>query len=125
MRKKTVKFVADTIFWYVLYFLPVISYLLFMFIHPSGTGGIEPLSFMTFLSDTGFTIITDNVIYQALFDIFGTGGMLPFFDSPVIFTCLTWFVAVFIAHLFVDFVLFIPRLAHKWLNAFTQGDVKN
>lgn len=122
MRKKTIKCMADTIFWYVLYFMPVISYLLFMFIHPSGSGSITPLNFMTFLGDTGFTVITDNVIYQALYEIFGTGGILPFFDSPVIFACMTWYVAVFILHLFVDFCLFIPRLAHKWLDAFTKAD---
>lgn len=119
MRKKTVNHLADTIFWYAIYFLPVISYLIYL----CGVGGnYNYILFTDFINFSGFGVLSDSVIYTALYDIFGVGGLMPFFDTPVIFICMTWFVSTFLIHLFVDFVLFIPRLAHKWLNYFTKGD---
>lgn len=71
----------------------------------------------------GFKPITDNVVGNALTDLFDKGGFLGFFDnSYMIVTLLVWFVVVELAHLFIDIVLFIPRLAHKWMNCFTQTD---
>lgn len=59
----------------------------------------------------------DNPVYTALVAIFGQDGVLPVFSegSLSILAFFTWFVNVYIAHLLVDFILFIPRLAHKWL----------
>ncbi len=113
MRKRTVKTMANTIFWYVLYFMPVISYLLYLFIHPGSTATVMAVDFMEFINACGFGALTDNVIYTSLYDVFGTGGLMPFFDSPVIFTIMTWFVGVFFIHLFVDFLLLLPRLLQK------------
>lgn len=125
MRKKTINHLADTIFWYLLYFLPVIAYIVYL-----ATCGkfdnstIQNLSFNTFLDSTGLaTLITDNLIYTTLIDLFAVGGVLGFVEatSPI-FIILTWFVNVFIMHLAVDFLLFIPRLCHKYMKKFTQGD---
>lgn len=122
MRKRTIKTMADTIFWYVLYFMPVIGYLLFMFIHPSGSGTVNPISFMDYLSASGFTVVQDNILYTSLMDIFGSNGLLPFFNSPVIVSCMTWYVAVSLIHIFIDFILLLPRILHIFFDKCTRGD---
>ena len=120
MRKKTVNHLADTIFWYVLYFLPVIAYLLFLIAEPST--GINNVNFLTFIDNCGFGFVQDNIIVNGLRGIFGVNGTLPFFTTDLPFVIFTWYVGVTIAHLFVDFMIFIPKLAHKWLNKFTRSE---
>lgn len=124
MRKRTVKCIADTCFWYVLYFLPVIAYGLFLFIHPSNAegGAISPINFEQFLTDVGFTIATDNVIYTVIQDLFYTGGVLPFFNTTAPVIILSWYVGMVLLHLCIDFVLFIPKLAQRWLCSLYGGE---
>lgn len=115
MRKKTIKRLADTIFWYGLYFLPIII-LILMSIH-------NPITSVSSVIDTlGLSILNDSVIYSTLNDIVGVGGILPLFNSPDILIFFTYYICVYILHLLVDIVIFIPKIAHKWLNTFTQGD---
>lgn len=121
MRKKTVNHLADTIFWYVLYFMPVICYLLYLFAEPA-TGTVSAISFTSFIENIGFGFVSDNIIITSLKDIFYTGGIFPIFSTDMPFIIFSWFIGVYIAHLAVDFLLFIPRLCHKWLKQFTQGE---
>lgn len=115
MRKRTIKRFADTMFWYALYFLPILI-LILMSIH-------NPLMSVSNVIDTlGLNIITDNIIYTTLSNIFGVGGILPLLQNSDILIFFTYFISVYVLHLAVDIVLFIPRIAHKWLNDFTQGD---
>lgn len=242
MRKRTVNHVADTIFWYVLYFLPIISYLLFCFTEPtrveqldvsadtySSVAVVEENPFIlpagqytfneildfsifegSFQETLTFDFIFDNspctsllvfveeqdVYLNALTEIYNNGwvvsartlilevdaifnnpyyktfitsnstfsipdiptestlNIVPFYDYMVstyqftennfiyttildlfgeygvfnlaldkgIYLYFSWFIGVYLMHLFVDFLLFIPRLCHKWLKEFTQGD---
>ena len=121
MRKRTINHLADTIFWYLLYFLPVIAYLLYMLVEP-GAGTTAVLSIEEFFNSIGLGFVSDNVVLTALSSIFGADGVLPLFSTNTPFLILTWFVAVYIAHLAVDFILFIPRLAHKFMNSFTREE---
>lgn len=115
MRKRTIKTLADTIFWYALYFLPIIV-LLITCIH-------NPITSVSNVINTlGLNVLQDSIVFTSLSSIFGTGGVLPFFQSPDILLFFTYYICVYILHLLVDFVIFIPRIAHKWLNHFTQGD---
>lgn len=117
MRKKTVKCVADTIFWYGLYFLPVLGYLLFLLAEPST--GTSVMSFSAWIDSADF--FSGGVVYDVLDSIFATGDygfQLP--DGIIVF--FSWFVSVYLMHLAIDFLLFIPRIAHKWLNCFTRGE---
>lgn len=120
MRKRTISNLADTIFWYLVYLLPVIGYLLYLIAEPSS--GTSLVSFESFFTNIGLGLVSDNVVVSTLKDIFGTGGVLPLFTTDTPFIIFGWFVCTFITHLAVDFLLFIPRLAHKWMNKFTQGD---
>ena len=115
MRKRTINHLADTVFWYLIYFLPVIFYLI---AEPSSGGSI--VNFISFFADSGFGIVTDNLIISTLRDIFSTGGTFPLFNTDLPYIVFTWFVGTYIIHLCVDFLLFIPRIAHKWMKDLTE-----
>lgn len=120
MRKRTINTIADTIFWYVIYFLPVLVYLLYLVAEPASDASL--VSFTSCFDAVGLGFVADNVVISTLKEIFGIGGILPLFSTDLPFIIFAWFVCTFIVHLAVDFLLFIPRIAHKWLNKFTQGD---
>lgn len=122
MRKKTVNHLADTIFWYLIYFMPIILYLCFLIGGNFVGNQLNDLSLATFFNNLGLNFVTDNVILSALNSIFGINGVLPIFNELAPLYIFSWFISAVIIHLFVDFLLFIPRLAHKWLNVFTQGE---
>lgn len=122
MRKKTVNHIAITCFWYVLYFLPVISYLLYLFIHPGASSDISPIAFTSFCSDVGFTVVQDNIIYTSLQSIFGVNGILPFITVDSIYIILSWYIGVFLMHIMVDCLLFPIRWAFGYLKTYEKGD---
>ena len=115
MRKKTIKELFDNVFWYLVYLMPLFLMLLYWV----KTGSI---SLVNCMSDAGLGILTNNPIYTSLNDIFGASGVLPLFASADLIAFGTYFCSCFILHLLVDFVLFIPRLCHKWLNEFGGND---
>lgn len=78
--------------------------------------------FKDFVNEMGFEFATDNIIVNTLGDIFGTGGVMPLFDNDTPFIIFAWFIGVYLLHLLVDFILFIPRIAHKWMKDCTGGD---
>lgn len=116
MREKTQKNLFDNVMWYLLYLLPIVLWLVVSF--RSG----EIVSLSSAMSTMGLDIFANNEIYTNLSSIFATDGILPLFSSPDILMYMTYFVSVFLIHLFIDFLLFIPRLAHKWLNKLYGGD---
>lgn len=117
MRKKTINRVADTIFWYLLYFLPILGFLILLAIRPD----VIP-TFSDVFNMLGLNVVTSGTIYTSLDSVFGTSGILPLFIETGLLQFFTYFISVFIAHLFVDFMLFIPRLTHKWMNKFYQSE---
>lgn len=124
MRKRTIKTVADTIFWYALYFLPVLAYLLFMVSTKDGTNewmaNIYLYDFLTTFADIN---VLYNPVGEALYFLFdGSEGLIPLFNDYSVIFIFSWYVYIYIIHLMVDFILFIPRLAHNWMNKFTRGD---
>lgn len=118
MRKRNLIFFFDTVFWYLLYFFPVIVYLIVVV----PFSGYNIIPFATCFENIGLGFVSDNVVITSLRSIFGSGGVFPLFSTDTPFIIFAWFICTYIAHLAVDFLLFIPRLAHKWLNKTTQGD---
>lgn len=121
MRKRTISYLVDVIFWLVVSLLPVLFFV------------IQPLAYeLTSSSDTlpsfaqtmaTFGINDTNYLYVAIMDIFGEQGIMPFFSSDsVVVLYLSYFILIQLLHVFVDFVLFIPRLAHKWLEKLTHTE---
>lgn len=122
MRKRNVSYFADLILWTIIYLLPILCFA-FQFFSYDLTA-ISNFSFSTFIQDN-FNILESNVIYTSLVDLFGSTGELPLFDTQSANSVLlyfTYFIICNIAHLAVDFLLFIPRLAHKFLGDITVGD---
>lgn len=121
MRKRTMSNLADHVFWLLVALLPLVLYVVQFFAYDLTT----VISFAPFDSFmTTFGVSTDSVVYTSLVGLFGAEGTLPLFSgttsAPILF--LSYFVAVEIIHLAVDFLLFIPRLCHKYMEKFTQGD---
>lgn len=116
MRKRTFSYVLDKCFWTLLILLPVFILLLSWF--RLGTTEVTLTSVLT-----GMGVSQNNIIYTTLVDMFGsTGAVFELFTATDLWLFFTYFVGIELVHLFVDFLLFIPRLAHKFMNKFTQED---
>lgn len=116
MRQRTQKNLFDNIFWYLIYLLPIIIWIVVSF----RTGTIISLS--TALDTMGLKVLDNNQIIANLSEIFGNSGVIPMFASADVLLYMAYFISVYLIHLFVDFLLFIPRIAHKWLNKLYGGD---
>lgn len=123
MRKRNITKVADTIFWYSLYFLPILTSIICL-LNGSDTYWTHSVNLTFFDFMDGF------------FAHFGI-GFFPIYDSlsslsnvisvdwagnETILLFFSWFVSMYILHLFVDFILFIPRIAHKWMKDCTDTE---
>ena len=104
MRTKTIEVIIDRAFWALVLCLPVIAYLI-LCIH------FDTHSFMDIFNQ--FSINDSNIIYSALKDIFGSGGILEFFDTTninPILIYMSYFISIELVHIIVDTLLFIPRV---------------
>lgn len=110
MRKRNISYLLDNAMWYLLYLLPVIMLVALTIVLK------QSVTFAEVFSLVGLNITTDSIVYTTLVSILGAGGVLPFFASTDLIIYCTYFINVLILHLLVDFVLFIPRLAHKWMS---------
>ena len=119
MRKRTMSAIADHLYWLLVALLPLVCYLI-QFLSYELTSVTDSLpTFLSFMQSFG--ISTDSVIYSVLDDLFGASGILPMFSagSNAVLLYLAYFVMVQIIHLAVDFLVFIPRLSHKWMEKLT------
>lgn len=136
MRKRTVKNLFDNIMWYLIYLLPILVGLISALSLCGGdwyTTWFEANDYdysnapALGIFVQGSRLVCEQfqfgIVYSALYDCFDyIGDMWVPFDSSFITYYFAYFISVYIAHLFVDFVLFIPRLCHKWMNAFTNAE---
>ena len=114
----------DKIFWFVVSFFPLFSWLVYLF---SFSGyAASPLTFYAWLEQNfGFmNQIQNSVIYSTLYQIFSITSVSSLF--PVLSTSLmaffTYLITVEIIHVIYDVIVFIPRLAHKWISKAVQDD---
>ena len=123
MRKRTIANLVDSAFWFLVAILPLALYLITCLSYKLQSSTDTLTAFLPFMKSLG--LVDSGLIYKSLFDLFGTGGILPLFsaENNAILVFLSYFVSVEIVHLAVDFLLFIPRLAHKYMNTFTQNEV--
>lgn len=110
MRKRNISFLFDHVMWYIVYLLPLLIMLIF------NVGSIAD----TF-THIGINLAQNNPIYVAILDIFGANGVVPLFMDDGAIMYVAYFATCVIVHLCVDFLLFIPRLAHKWVDMFNEG----
>lgn len=120
MRKKTILYFVDTVFWWTVYALPVI-----VLVIGSNRHLLDIVNSSSTLLNL-FNVLEDSVIYTSLVGLFGTGGVLPVVSSDsILFSFLTWFVVTNLCHIAVDVLLFIPRMAHKFIDVLTSRGVDN
>lgn len=114
----------DKIFWFVISFFPLFSWLIYLFSFSSYTE--LPLTFYAWLDQCfGFMgQVQKSVIYSTLYQIFSITSVDSLF--PVLSTSLmaffTYLVTVEVVHVVYDVIIFIPRLAHKWISKAVQDD---
>lgn len=123
MRKRTIANLVDSAFWFLVSILPLALYLITCLSYKLQSATDSLTAFLPFMKSLG--LVDSGLIYSSLSDLFGSSGILPLFsaDNNAILLFLSYFVSVQIVHLAVDFLLFIPRLAHKYMNTFTQNEV--
>lgn len=132
MRKKNILLIVEKIMWGLILLLPILYWLISPIGYSIGGGtalsglsgsNIIMLGFGDVLGNFGIT--TSNIVYTSLSDLFGSSGVLPFFSAnSSMLLYLTYFIIVEVCHLVVDCVVFIPRLAHKWMNKYTSEDLE-
>ena len=96
----------DCVFWFIVAVLPILVFVVSFFRSP------ETANFVTFISAYRFDFVA-NIFNQ----IFTDNLVFP----SVLVDFLSYFVSVDIIHVFIDFIVFIPRFAHKLTNKF-YGD---
>ena len=125
-KKTTSRFAfkLDKIFWFVISLLPLFSWLVYLFSFSGYTA--SPLTFYAWL-DQNFVFmgqISNSVIYSTFYQIFSITSVSSLF--PVLSTSFlaffTYLVTVEIVHVIYDVIVFIPRLAHKWISKAVQDD---
>ena len=99
---------CDKIFWMIVSLLPIIIYFISYFYKASAAA-----DFTSFMTVYRFDFIAD--IFESVFTTAGF-GQLYCVDY------LSYVVGVEIAHCLFDVVVFIPRLAHKWIGKAVQDE---
>lgn len=111
----------DKIFWFFIAFAPLIFYALYLVAHFKQS---EYFSFYVFLSNyLGLYFSSNNVFSSVFSSILGPSGIFPVFSSQSGWLVLFSYLAtVEVVHALFDVVVFIPRLAHKWISKAVQDD---
>lgn len=114
----------DKIFWFVISFFPLFSWLIYLFSFSSYAAA--PLTFFAWIEQNfGFMgQIQGSPIYSTLYQVFSITSVDSLF--PVLSTSLmaffTYLITVEIVHVLYDVIIFIPRIAHKWISKAVQDD---
>lgn len=111
----------DKIFWFLLTAFPLFGYLLYLF---SINGAVDSLSFYSFMQNFAqIATHTGNPVQQVFVSIFGSSGLFPLFSAGSgLIDFFTYAVSIEILHVCFDVIVFIPRLAHKWISKAVQDD---
>lgn len=128
MLSKTTKnrfsYKLDKVFWWIVALLPIFCYILYVGFGDvkTATGSLYTLPdfFVTYVLN-GYAF-GDNVVWTTLYKIFGSNGVFPIFMSDSSLYIFNWFIWVELFHVFFDVIVFIPRLAHKWISKAVQDD---
>lgn len=117
MRKSNCLCFFDIILWFLIYSLPLLVILFCSF-----KGDIVSIS--SAFSSLGLNVVSDNIVYTALVDLFGSSGVLPLIADNGILLYFSYFIICNIVHLAIDVLLFIVRLSHEFLENGLNGGVK-
>lgn len=114
----------DKIFWFIISFLPVFSWLFYLcgFVHLNTDPSTSIIRFSNWLQSNFLIVNLDsNPFFSVLSRVFGSGGAFPLLD-PNALSLFVWFLTIEVVHVCFDVIVFIPRLAHKWISKAVQDD---
>lgn len=115
-------FKLDKLFWFFIQIFPILAFLLFL-ITGSRADAATSITFNGFLVRLGLDYSSGNIFYSIFSRLFGSEGVFPLFvNSGGIILFFTYVCVVEILHLCFDVIVFIPRLAHKWISKAVQDD---
>lgn len=106
MRKRNINCIFDNLMWYLIYLLPLIIFIILLY------NGNNDISISLVLSNYNLDIV-QNAIINSFSSVLGSEGVFALFTNNDILSYFAYFISVYICHIFVDIVLFIPRYAHK------------
>lgn len=111
----------DKIFWFFISFAPLVFYALYLVSHFKQS---EYFSFYVFLSNYLGLFFSSNNVFSSIFSsILGPSGIFPVFSAQSGWLVLFSYLAtVEVVHTLFDVIVFIPRLAHKWISKAVQDD---
>ena len=129
MLSKTTKnrfgYKLDKIFWFILLLMPILGYFLYLFTFSPVSGSpVHFGSYMTEIFLDGY-YGSNNPVYNVLYNIFGISPSISsVFPVLSVGMCnfFTWAISIEVVHVCFDVLVFIPRLAHKWISKAVQDD---
>lgn len=111
MTKKLFAHIMDTLFWWLMWVIPIVGGLIVL-----GCGSSHDYaSFIAFLNNFSFTFVAD--ILSGMFGI--VSMQLPAF----LLAFMSYVVSVELCHVLVDVLVFIPRFCHKLVQLETYVDI--
>lgn len=122
MRKRNIPILIDSIFWLIMWLLPVLFYLFNYLAYDISVDTISIASFSEFIVNN-FGISTGSEIYTTLTTIFTDNNYLGVIDSTISNSLILYVIYIFfieLIHIFVDVILFIPRFAHNFIAKFQE-----
>lgn len=126
----------ETLFWWILRILPLIVFIVYCFGASRSEGlwsfvvddggdmmAARYVSFENVLSET-LSFYPSDFFVDLFLAVFGADGVFPMtrFSYFSIFSYLSYCVCIEILRLMYHVVVFIPRLASKWISAAVQDD---
>lgn len=106
--KRRLSFKLDAMFWFIVSLLPILVYLVVNYRNPA--------------APDFFTYISGFAPFAFIQDILDDVTTLAFGSTFNLNTFLAYCVGVEILHVLFDVIVFIPRLAHKWISKAVQDD---
>lgn len=128
MLSKTTKnrfaYKLDKIFWFLIAITPFLGYFLCAAFNGLAVSNESALTLSNFFVTyvLGGSSFSSNIVWTTLYNMFGPTGVFPVFSNELGLYVFNWFIWVEIFHLFFDVIVFIPRLAHKWISKAVQDD---
>lgn len=122
MRKRNIPFLIDSIFWLIMWLMPVLFYLFNYLAYDITAAGVSVASFSEFIVNN-FGISINSEIYTTLLTIFTDNNYLGVIDSTISNSLILYTIYLFfveLIHIFVDVILFVPRFAHNFIAKFQE-----
>ena len=113
MRKSKINYIYDLVYYAFFAIIPIIAYLISCNHH-------DNLTLVAFFTEFG--IDSTNIVFQSFVDMFGTNGFLPLLsDTSTLFYLFTYMSIIVFMHLVFDLLVFLPKLAHCYLDKYVKG----